>query len=341
MRRYSRTKNSTKIFVAATVVAAVVFGVSQFFSCCEDFGEVVAKVNGQKIYRVQVENKLTLLLGGAPNQKIELPALESLPKEVVEILVKEIYLDEELSKIAKKSDATKTDEVKSRLKEAKNSILRQAYVDSLIKEDVTDEKISQKYTELSSELQSKKEYSLSHIVVKTKDEAEKVSKELKTKKRFSFSDAAKKYSLDKDSAVAGGDLGFVLENNLIKEIADELVKMKKGQISEPIQTKFGWHLVKFSDVRDAKALPFEEVKENIRQQLIKDILEETKSNLTKDIKIEIILKSPTEEKPLEEKEVKKSNEEIAPLDETASEDKPEVKLDESSKTTEPKEQKGN
>lgn len=328
MGRYSRTKNSTKIFIAATVVAAIIFGIVQIFSCCEGgSGDVIAKVNGKKIYKSQVEHKLTLLLGGMTGQNSELPAIESLPKEVIEILAKEIYLDNELAKIAKKSDATKTDEVENQIRETKNAILRQAYIDARAKEETTDEKLSQKYSELSSEMQNKKEYSVAHILVKTEDEAKKIAKDLKYKRYFRFSDAAKKYSLDKDSAVDGGELGFVIESNLIKEIADEIVKMKKNEISAPIQTQFGWHLVKFSDVRDVQIPPFEEVKENIRQQLIKDILDKTKDEILKDAKIEIIAKKEEKTQPQAE-EIKANQEEkseIAPLDEAALEEKSEVK----------------
>jgi peptidyl-prolyl cis-trans isomerase C len=335
MGRYSRTKNSTKIFLAATLVAAVIFGVSQLFFCCNGSGDVVAKVNGTKIYKSQIEHKLSVLLGGFQTKEVELPAISSLPKEVIEILAKEVYLDDELAKIAKKSDATKTDKVQQQIREAKNAVLRQAYMDSLIAESTTDEKISQKYSELSSELASKKEYLLSHIVVKTKEEAEKLAKDLERKGRYSttFAYVAKKYSLDKESAVDGGNLGFVLESNLIKEIADVVLKMEKDQISQPIETKFGWHIVKLSDIRDAKAMPFDEVKENIRQQIVKDILESTKEEIIKDAKVEILLKEEAKKESKEEEKVEgetanvkpKKSDEIAPLDDAASEEKVEEK----------------
>lgn len=328
MGRYSRTKNSTKIFLAATLVAAIIFGVSQFFFCCTGSGDVVAKVNGTKIYKSQIEHKLSVLLGGFQTKEVELPALSTLPKEVIEILAKEVYLDDELAKIAKKSDATKTDKVQQQIRETKNAILRQAYMDSLIAEATTDEKISQKYSELSSELLTKKEYEIAHIVVKTKEEAEKIAKELARKSRYyTFASAAKRYSLDKESSANGGDLGFVLETNLIKEIADVVLKMEKDQISNPIETKFGWHIVKLSDVRDAKALPFEEVKENIRQQIVKELLEKTKEEITKDVKVEILLKeeAKTEKNADEVKVESKKSDEIAPLDDAASEEKVEEK----------------
>lgn len=334
MRKRSSYKNSTKILIAATIVAAVIFGISQFFSCCEGSGEVIAKVNGKKIYKSQFDHKLQMMLG-SQGQEIELPKVDSLPAEVIEIIAKEIYLEEKLSKIAQKSNAAKTADVRERIKATKNAILRQAYLDSLIKEATTDEKISQKYDELSSELKDKKEYSLAHIVVKEKAEAEKIIADLKRKKRFN--DLAKKYSLDKESAANGGELGFVLENNLVKEIADEVLKMQKGEISTPIQTKFGWHVVKLVDVRDAKALPFEDVKENVRQQLIKNVLEAEKNKIIKDVKVEVLVKK-SEAKPENvegemKKEESKTGEEIAPLDDAALEEKSE-KRDELPKSLE-------
>ena len=305
MKRYSRTKNSTKIFIAATIVAAIIFGIFQILSCCDYSQEVAAKVNGKKIFKTQIEHKLSLLLG-ATGQSSELPALKDLPTEVIEILAKEIYLDEELAKIAKKSDAAKTDKIKHKIREAKNTILRQAYLDSIIAKEVTKEAISKKYSEISSELQNKKEYLVSHILLEDEKTAKKIARYLKVR-RYSFKQAAKRYSLDKESSPDGGKLGFVLESNLIDEIAQEIHKLKRKQISNPIKTKFGWHLVRFRDVRDAQILPFEDVKEGIRQQLIKDILDRSKAQITKDAKVKVLIKSKVSDKVASKKQVKKSD----------------------------------
>ena len=245
---------------------------------------------------------------------MKIPEVEALPTEVLEILVKEIYLEKELTKEAAKSKVASEKEVKDRILEAKNRILRQAYVDSLLKEEISDQRISDKYSELSNDLTGKKEYLISHIVTKTKEEAEKISQELKNKKSVKFADEAKKYSIDQESAEKGGDLGYILENNMIKEIADVVVNLKVEDISDPIQTKFGWHVIKVTDIRDAKALEFEAVKENIRDQLTQDVLNDINAKITKGAKIEFLIKSKepkSEEKP---KDAAAPAEQPAPLE---------------------------
>ncbi len=285
-----------KIFVTVTLIVAAAFAASQYFLNNRTMGEVVAKVNGEKIYKAQMQQKLLGLLN-SQNQEGGLPDISSLPKEVVEILAKEIYLDNEIAKLAKKENLMKDHEIKARVRESKNKILRQAYIDSIVKDEITDLKISDKYVELTNELAGKKEYLISHLVVKTKAEAEKLSKDLAIKKSIRFPDAAKKYSLDQESAAKGGELGYILEDNIIKEISESLLKLKQNEISSPIETKFGWHLVKFSASRDAKSLPFESVKDNIKEQLIENRLSEINSKIMKDVKVEIL----TEDKKLEVK----------------------------------------
>lgn len=328
MRRHSRKKNSTKIFIAVTIVAALIFAASSYFMSTNN-DVVIATVNNQKIFKSEVERKLRNVFEGqqsfgGQSQDVKIPELETLPKEVIEILVKEVYLDKELVKEAKKSKIANSKEIQDKVTDAKNKILRQAYIDSLVKSEVTDQKVSDKYAELSNELTGKKESSISHIVTKSKEDAEKVLKELKAKKGLKFSEAAKKYSIDQDSAEKGGDLGYILEDNMIKEISDAIVDLKQDEISNPIQTKFGWHLVKVVDIRDAKALPFEAVKDNIRDQLLQDTMSEVNSKITKDVKIKILitLKEPAE--PKEEKaEEKKAEEQPA----VAAEPAPELGLE--------------
>jgi peptidyl-prolyl cis-trans isomerase C len=282
-----RKKKSKKVLISAAVVAATIFAVWQLFFCCENQGKVIAKINGEKIYEAQIQNKLALMLGVATNDSADLPKVKDLPASALEILAKEVYFDEELAKIAKKSRVSKNDEVRNRINNAKNSILRQAYIENIIKEETSEERISQKYNELSNEINGKKEYLISHILLKDEEGAKKLYENLQAKK-ISFNKAVKKYSLDKESASDNGKLGFVLENNLIPEIANEISKLKLNEISLPIKTEFGIHIVTYSEVKDAKALPFEEVKENIRQELIKEILDSTKDNILKDAKIIII-----------------------------------------------------
>lgn len=285
---YSRKRQkSKKIFIALALIAAALFIVTSFFINKNSSDLLVAKVNGEKIYKSEVEAKLNDIFRG-PNQNVKTPEIEKLPKEVLEILVKEVYLEKELVKEAKKSDLDKNQLTKSQIEQAKNRILRQAYIEKITAESVTDEKINNKYLELTKEYEGKKEYKISHIVLKTKEEAEDIIKKIKSKK-FKFSELAKKYSIDRESAEKGGDLDFIVEDNLIKEISEIVVNLKSDEISDPVQTKFGWHIIRLDEVRDAKILPFENLKETIKEQLKQEVLGQATSKFTNNLKLEILI----------------------------------------------------
>lgn len=309
MKRYSRKKNSIKIFGAVTTLVALLLVSSYYFSSKMGKGVVVARVNGEEIFESEIKQKLSNIFDGQAGE-VKAPNVDNLPKEVLDILIKEVYLDKELSKLAKKSSVSDDKNVMVRISEAQNKILREAYVKATVAKEVTDQKVSEKYAEISASLAGKKEYHVFHIVLKTKDEATKLRREINAKK--DFASVAKKRSLDQDSADRGGDLGFIVEDNMIKEISDAINSLKQGEVSEPVQTKFGWHLVKVSEVRDTQPLPFESVKKHIREQLEQDATNEIEASIVKDAKVDIVI--TLKEEPAAKEEVK-SEEPVQPAEE--------------------------
>lgn len=308
-RNYTRKRNLTKLFLTVALFVAIFAAAVFYFSDRSKNDVVIAKVNNKKIYKSEIERKISLVFS-LNGDKGQIPQLESLPVELVETLAKEIYFEKELVARAKKSKIMKDPDLKAKLKETEAKIITAAYLESILKEKVTDEKISEKYAELSNDLKGKKEFSIAHIIVKEKEEADKIYKSLtdkKSKKNVKFSDLAKKYSLDKDSANKGGSLGYMLEDNIIKEIAELLPKLKKGEISEPVKTKFGWHIIKLDDIRDPKALTFEEAKQNIKDQLVRNETSSLYNDIFKDAKIKILIEDKVKNKDKAEVEEKTDN----------------------------------
>jgi len=301
MKRYSNSsakKNKIiRLFISVAAISVVISGLAFYFIGKNSEGLVIAKVNNQKIYRSEVERKIAAVFSSQGNQ-VELPSLESLPEEIIETFIKEVYFDKELVLRAKKIKILKQEKIQAALKDSETKIITNAYIDSILQDKITDEKISDKYAELSNEMLGKKEFLISHIVVKNKEEANKIYKELtdkKSKKQPKFSDLAKKYSVDKDSSSKGGSLGYLIEDNIIKEIVDILPSLKKLEISKPVQTKFGWHIIKIDDIKESKPLAFEAVKESIKEQIIRSQTTEIYNDVFKDVKIEIFVKNKAQE----------------------------------------------
>lgn len=112
------------------------------------------------------------------------------------------------------------------------------------------------------------EYRARHILVDSEKTANELIAQLKgNKKKVKFEDLAKKHSKD-SSAGNGGDLGWVLPANLVPEFAKVMVGLKKGQLTDkPVQTQFGWHVIRLEETRALDFPDYERLKPRVQQQL--------------------------------------------------------------------------
>ncbi|MCB6182215.1 peptidylprolyl isomerase [Leeia sp. TBRC 13508] len=174
---------------------------------------------------------------------------------------------------------------------AKINLLAQAYVqDYLGKNPITEVAVKAQYDKLKPEWEkeaagAEKLYKARHILVKSEKEAKDLVAQLK--KGANFAELAKKYSIDKGSAVNGGQLDYAAPGNYVKEFADALRKMPKGKISDaPIKTQFGWHLIQVDDIKAQPIPSYEETKGQIQQQLQQEQIQKFLEDVKKGAKVE-------------------------------------------------------
>ncbi|MEC2499571.1 peptidylprolyl isomerase PrsA [Bacillus cereus] len=137
----------------------------------------------------------------------------------------------------------------------KTGVRAQLAQEKAIEKTVTDKELKENY---------KPEIKASHILVKDEATAKKVKEELGQGK--SFEELAKQYSEDTGSKEKGGDLGYFTAGKMVKEFEDAAYKLKKDEVSEPVKSQFGYHIIKVTDIKEQK--PFDEVKGDIKKDLV-------------------------------------------------------------------------
>ena len=135
-------------------------------------------------------------------------------------------------------------------------------------EQVSEADLKAAYQQRLAQMTEAEQRRASHILVKTKEEADKLSLELK-KSPGQFADLAKKRSQDTGSAEKGGDLGWFGRGMMVKPFEDAVFAMKQGETSGPVQSDFGFHIIRVTGVRAAKARSFEEARAEIEAELRK------------------------------------------------------------------------
>ena len=130
----------------------------------------------------------------------------------------------------------------------------------------------------------KNEYHARHILVATKEQAEQVIKKLKGGAKFE--DLAKTQSTDTGSKNNGGDLGWFTTSRMVKPFSDAVKNLKKGEISPPVQTQYGWHVIQLEDTRDAAPPAFDQVKPQLTDAVMRKKLQAFVEDLKKQAKIE-------------------------------------------------------
>lgn len=159
----------------------------------------------------------------------------------------------------------------------KNQTIIEKLYDEVVKDvKVTDDEIKKYYNENIYDFTEKpNKMNVSHILVKTEDEAKKVKAEIEAGAKFE--DVAKKYSQDPGSKDNGGNLGDVYYNdkNYDKTFMSNAIALSKGQISAPIKTQFGYHIIKVNSKEEYKQIPLEKVKADIEKTLLGDKKQKT------------------------------------------------------------------
>jgi len=126
------------------------------------------------------------------------------------------------------------------------------------------------------------EYKSRHILVKEEKEAKDLLARLD--KGESFDALAKEHSLDPGSGANGGDLGWAAADSYVEPFAEALTKLKKGETSKPVQSSFGWHIIRLEDTRTADFPEFEQVKPQLEEMLRQQTLTQYQDELLKQAK---------------------------------------------------------
>ncbi len=180
--------------------------------------------------------------------------------------VKDDLINRELiAQEAKKKGVEKQPDVAMQLDFAQQSVLVGAYLQDWARNNTPgDDELKKDYEKIKGQM-GETEYKARHILVGTEDEAKKIIAELK-KDPKKFAKLAEK-SKDTGSAKKGGELDWAMPGAYVKPFSDALAGLKKGEMTQaPVQTQFGWHVIKLEDTRPAKFPPFEEVKPQLQQQ---------------------------------------------------------------------------
>jgi peptidyl-prolyl cis-trans isomerase C len=259
-------------FALATMSAAS--GAEETPAGAED--PVLAVVNGTEVRRSEVVESAKSL---PPEYQAQLD-------QILPALV-ERYVDLKLlGDRAAASGLNDDPEVKETLAKLQEDVVREVFLRRYLKERVTDEALQTRYQEFLKNNPPQPEIHARHILVPTKEEAQKAIADISSGKDFSEVATA----LSKGgSAQNGGDLGYFVKDDMVPEFAEAAFAMQPGEISKaPVQTQFGWHVIKVEDRRDRQPPSFEEVKPTLegeaQQETVTALLKELREGATIEIK---------------------------------------------------------
>ena len=239
-----------------------------------DADKPVALVNGVAIPQSRIDLRVNVAAtqGGQPDS-------EELRKAIREDLINL----EVLSQAADKQGLEKQDDTKQQLELARQSVLASVFVQDFVEKHPVEETLLQQDYETMKSRVGDKEFKVSHILVATEDEAKTIAKRVK---KEAFAKVAKQKSNDPGSKDKGGDLGFTVPSNFVQPFGEAILKLKKGQISEPVQTQYGWHIIKLEDTRELKVPTFEEMKPRLEQRRKQEAVQKAIADLRSKARIE-------------------------------------------------------
>ncbi|MFS0591300.1 parvulin-like peptidyl-prolyl isomerase [Cytobacillus horneckiae] len=263
-----------KILIATGVMLAAAIAVAFLLV----FDNKAATVNGEKISKSELDDALSSQYGST----------------VLDTLISDEIIRQEMKKEnIKVSDKEIAEEMEAYMdtfggEDTFNEVLKNSGVDVSIIEknimtylaskkilepkiEITDEEIQTYFDENKDSFDKEEEVEASHILVDDEKTAKEVVKKIEQDE--DFAELAKEYSTDTATKDNGGELGFFAKGDMVKEFEEKAFGMENGDISEPVKTEYGYHIIKVTDKQEPKKAELEEVKDEIKDILLESKLE--------------------------------------------------------------------
>ncbi|HSQ97907.1 MAG TPA: peptidylprolyl isomerase [Rickettsiales bacterium] len=282
VKNKKETAKIISILAILLMISLILFIIARCQFANKDKGETVAVVDGFTVYEGDINDRLQSLSNGKEVK------LENIPENILRAMVLEVVVNNKIDKESKKIGYQNDKEIVDKVNEYKKGLMREKYLNDNIYSKIADKDVLNEYNRIVSSLKGKEERRVKHILVETEDEINRVRRSVL--RTGNFESIAKEKSIDTASAEKGGDLGYVLKEELVPEFGDMAFILKVGEISKPVKTQYGWHIIKVEDAREAQFLPFEQVKDNIKMNLQQQEIQKFLLSMTKDTKVDIKIK---------------------------------------------------
>jgi peptidyl-prolyl cis-trans isomerase C len=265
---------------------------------------VVAKVNGTEIH----QSDLAL----AEEEAGQLPPMSAdAKKDYLVQFMADLILVSQAAETKKIGDSP---DFKKKLEFVRKKLLMSDYLTEVGKAALTDAEEHKVYDDAIKQMGTQQEVHARHILIRAAASDEKASEAAKKKieaiiarlkKGEDFVTVAKETTEDPSGKANGGDLGYFTKDQMVPEFSKAAFALKKGEISGPVKTEFGWHVIKVEDTRIKPPPKFDEVKAQIENYLTRKAQAELVQKLRAEAKIEKFYKTADEQKPDAKKDEKK------------------------------------
>jgi peptidyl-prolyl cis-trans isomerase C len=237
---------------------------------------VIATVGGKQI----TEGDLSLAAEDIGQQ------LQQVPPDQQRAFLLSVLIDMKLmAEAARENGIDQSDEYKARLSFLEDKALRRIFFAEKIANAVTPDTVKAAYDKYVAAFKPAEEVHARHILVATEEEAKQVKADLDGGKPFEVE--AMEKTTDPSGKNNGGDLGFFQKGQMVPEFETAAFALEPGQVSEPVKSQFGWHVIKLEEKRQSAPTPFEQMQQQLGQQAIYDAYDAAVSEYKAKLAVEI------------------------------------------------------